>query len=114
MAANTTERRSSNRFPIEREIRYTVLNRKSANETGEGRTLNMSSSGILFRTDQILPPGRTLELAVNWPAQLNEHCALKLVARGRVVRFERGMAAVEIQHHEFRTAGRQGLGTRPV
>jgi hypothetical protein len=31
--------------------------------------------------------------------------ALKLVARGRVVRSEDGMAAIEIQQYEFRTAG---------
>jgi hypothetical protein len=28
---------------------------------------------------------------------------LKLVARGRVVRFEQGRAAIEIQQYEFRT-----------
>ncbi len=44
-----------------------------------------------------------MELAISWPAQLNNKCALKLVARGRVVRFEGGRAAIEIQQYEFRT-----------
>jgi hypothetical protein len=35
--------------------------------------------------------------------QLNNEVALKLVARGRVVRFEEGHAALEIQQYEFRT-----------
>jgi hypothetical protein len=103
------ERRASGRFTIERELRYRVLNKKSNNETGLGRTINMSSTGILFTTDQVLLPGRTVEIAVSWPAQLNGSCPLKLVARGRVVRFEPGQAAVEIQHYEFRTQGAQGL-----
>jgi hypothetical protein len=51
----------------------------------------------------MLLPGRRLELSISWPAQLNNKCALKLVARGRVVRFEQGRAAIEIQQYEFRT-----------
>ena len=79
---------------------------------GDGKTINMSSAGILFTTDAMLLPGRRLEISVNWPAQLNNKCALKLVARGRVVRFEGGKAAMEIQQYEFRT---QAAGdTAPV
>jgi hypothetical protein len=109
LAEQHNERRASGRFPIEREIRYRVLNKKANNEAGTGKTINMSSTGILFTTDHALLPGRTLELAVSWPAQLNNACPLKLVARGRVVRFEPGQAAVEIQHYEFRTQGALGM-----
>jgi len=99
-----TDRRASDRFPIEREVRYKVLNRKNADEVGFGKTINMSSNGVLFTTDQYLLPGRRLELAISWPAQLNSTVALKLVARGRVVRCEEGKAAIEIHQYEFRTA----------
>lgn len=102
------ERRRADRFPIEREVRYKVLNKKYAHESGLGKTINISSTGILFSTDQLLLPGRRLELSVSWPAQLDNKCALKLVARGKVVRFERGVAAMEIQQYEFRTAGQAG------
>jgi len=98
------DRRHSDRFPIEREVRYRVLNKRGGDEAGDGKTLNISSSGVLFTTEQMLLPGRRLELSINWPAQLNNKCALKLVARGRVVRFEKGRAAIEIQQYEFRTA----------
>ena len=97
------DRRHSDRFPIEREVRYRVLSKRSAEDVGDGRTVNISSSGVLFTSDQVLLPGRRLELSINWPAQLNHQCALKLVARGRVVRFEEGRAAIEIQQYEFRT-----------
>ena len=100
-----TDRRHSDRFPIEREVRYRVLNKRGGEEAGDGRTVNMSSAGILFTTEQMVLPGRRLEVAINWPAQLNNKCALKLVARGRVVRFEDGRAAMEIQQYEFRTSG---------
>jgi len=97
------DRRGAKRLAIERDVHYRVLNRREGEIEGAGRTLNMSSSGILFTTEQTLLPGRRLELAINWPAQLDNRCALKLVARGRVVRFEGHAAALEIMQHEFRT-----------
>lgn len=80
-----------------------MLSKRSGEEMGDGRTINISSSGVLFTSEHILLPGRRLELSISWPAQLNNKVALKLVARGRVVRFEQGRAAIEIQQYEFRT-----------
>jgi len=105
------DRRRSDRFAIEREIRSRALNKRGGEEAGEGKTVNMSSSGVLFTAPQILRPGRRIELAISWPAQLNNKCALKLVARGRIVRFENGLAAMEIQQYEFRTQSAPGTTT---
>lgn len=105
------DRRSADRFPIERDIRFKILNRKGSDEEGAGRTINMSSNGVLFTTDRLLLPGRRLEVAISWPAQLNSKVALRLVARGRVVRTEEGRAAIEIHQYEFRTQSSQGNGT---
>jgi hypothetical protein len=101
------DRRHSDRFPIEREVRFRILSKRKE-EDGDGKTVNISSSGVLFTSGQVLLPGRRLELSISWPAQLNNKCALKLVARGRIVRFEDGRAAMEIQQYEFRT---QSSGT---
>ncbi len=106
------DRRHSDRFPIQREVRYRVLNKRSGEESGDGKTVNISSSGVLFTADHMLLPGRRLELSISWPAQLNDKCALKLMARGRVVRFEEGRAAIEIQQYEFRTQS-SGLPSGP-
>ena len=103
------DRRSSDRFAIERELRYKVLSKKGGDETGCGRTINVSSTGVLFTTEQMLLPGRRLEVSISWPAQLNNKCALRLVARGRVVRFENGRAAMEIQQYEFKTQAKAPL-----
>ena len=101
----TNERRASDRFPIARDLRYKILSKRNGDENGSGRTVNMSSNGVLFSTENILLPGRRVEVAINWPAQLNSNVGLKLVARGRIVRYEQGMAAMEIQQYEFRTQG---------
>ncbi len=98
------DRRQADRFPIDREIRYKLLGKRNGSEeTGVGKTINMSSAGVLFTADQLILPGRRMEVSISWPAQLNSRCALRLVARGRVVRFEEGKAALEIQQYEFRT-----------
>jgi len=107
------DRRHSDRFPIEREVRYKILSKRSAEEAGDGKTVNISSCGVLFTADHVLLPGRRLELSISWPAQLNNKCALKLVARGRIVRFEDGRAAMEIQQYEFRTQSTQPSSAGP-
>jgi hypothetical protein len=102
------ERRGAVRFPIEQEVRFKISNRNSI-EVGSGKTINMSSSGVLFATERRFMLGERLELAVNWPAQLNKKCALKLVTTGRVVRLEDGLAAIAIDRYEFRTQGINGM-----
>lgn len=109
MSFSKTDRRASDRFPIEREVQYKVLGRRAIEESGGGKTINMSSNGVLFTAEHVLVPGKRVELAVSWPAQLNNTCRLKLVARGKVVRYEEGLAALEIQQYEFRTQGSQAL-----
>ena len=103
--SSDVERRGADRFPIEREVRYRILNKRGNQEEGVGKTINISSNGVLFTTDQILIPGKRIELSISWPAQLDNKCQLKLVARGRVARLEQGRAAIEIQQYEFRTTG---------
>jgi hypothetical protein len=79
--------------------------------SGLGKTLNISSSGVLFTSEHELPVGTRLEVSISWPAQLNERCLLNLVARGRVTRHVRGQLALQIQQYEFRTQSRAGNGT---
>jgi hypothetical protein len=94
---NVPERRVSNRLPIERDLRYTVLaSRKHVKQVGIGKTLNMSSGGVLFTTESDLTEGERVEIAVSWPAQLNDAIPLKLVAVGVLVRAEVARAALSI------------------
>jgi PilZ domain len=103
-----SERRRSSRFPIEREVRYKTLNQRTEILSGAGKTLNISSSGVLFTSDHDLPIGTRLEVSISWPAQLNEKCLLNLVARGRITRHLKGQLALQIQQYEFRTQSRPG------
>jgi hypothetical protein len=96
-------------MPIERDVRYKVLaGKKAPSQTGLGKTLNMSSGGVLFTTESALPEGERVELAVSWPAQLNDTLPLKLVAMGRLVRADETQAAIVIERYEFKTRGAGG------
>jgi hypothetical protein len=99
----TSERRSAERFGMELEVRFKDLHPKSVDRNGIGKTINISSNGVLFATSTPLMTGRRVEVSIDWPVQLNSKCALKLVAHGRIVRSDNGCAAMEIEKHEFRT-----------
>ncbi|HLY16334.1 MAG TPA: PilZ domain-containing protein [Bryobacteraceae bacterium] len=110
----SVERRSTKRFPIEREVFYKILDhRAAAPPSGAGKTLDISSGGVLFETDQRLHSGKRVELSVNWPALLEGGCPLKFVAFGRVVRVENTVAAMHIEQYEFRTRRTKEMPTVP-
>src|ERR1700716_1218709 len=104
------ERRSCDRFPIERDVRYKIFGtHKNVIQIGLGKSLNISSSGVLFTTESILREGQRVELAVSWPVLLNDVLPLKLVASGRLVRSQGKRAAMSIDKYEFKTRGSNGL-----
>jgi hypothetical protein len=101
---SAAERRATKRFPIEQDLQYKVLDhRATVPENGAGKTLDISSKGVFFGTEQQLRPGKRIEVSVNWPALLEGGCPLKFVAVGRVVRADENRAAMHIEQYEFRT-----------
>ena len=98
-----TERRTNTRFAIRSELRYILLNNETIIASGSAHTINVSSRGVSFTTEQRLPVGSTVELAIAWPVKLDETCPLRLVILGRVVRSDAGTAACTIEKFEFRT-----------
>jgi len=108
--AQAKERRRKWRFPLQWEVRYRILRPKRPVEIGTGLTSNVSSRGIGFTSDQALPVGAMITLAMSWPATLADTCPLQLVATGRTVRSEGKLVACTIESFEFRT---RALGCDP-
>jgi hypothetical protein len=106
-AVSGRDQRSRGRYPIILELQYKLLRGGRVARTGSGRTLNISSGGVLFKTDDLLPERGAVELAMKWPFLLEGSCGLKLVMRGRIVRCDSNAraTAVRAESHEFRTAG---------
>ena len=95
------ERRATNRFPMTLEIRYVV--RCAPAETGSGRTIDLSSSGLSFVADRPLLIGQKLDVSIDWPVLLNGGVQLQLMMSGSVVRSNESETALQIERHEFRT-----------
>lgn len=91
------------RFPICVDLQYWLLTEDKIVKTGFGRTVNLSSSGVLFEADEPLPPGMAINLSLVWPVRLDNRVGLKLKIVGRTVRKEYNCTAVQIFHHAFRT-----------
>jgi PilZ domain-containing protein len=100
-----SERRADKRFPIKLDIQYRALTSRLPRRFRRGRTINMSSHGILFSDDQTLTYGTKVEAEVDWPFKLDGEVPLKLVIHGSVVRLENRSVALAITRHEFRVCG---------
>src|SRR5690349_10696890 len=100
-----TERRTKKRFRIEQEVRYKMLYGQRIAETGTGKTLNISSAGVFFTTENVLTAGMPVELSMNWPVLLHDSCPMKLMIYGCVIRSGHTGSAVAIERYEFRTQG---------
>jgi len=107
-AENRSDRRAKRRYPINLDVQYKLLKHRRVERLGSGRTLNVSSGGVLFEADGLLPTSGPIEIALNWPFLLHGSCGLKLVMRGRIVRTDDKATAMKAEFHEFRTAGNRG------
>ncbi len=97
------DRRTNARFPCRLAVSYQALEHPFLSGTATSETLNISSKGLLFTTEESLQPGQLLQVSVDWPAMLDNQVPLKLVAEGRIVRNTNGQAAMRIDKYEFRT-----------
>lgn len=104
-AYRVAERRGSNRFPLDVEVRYKLIQKHEVT-SGSGKTVNIGSGGLLITTEEPLPVGTKVEVAVNWPVLLDGNCPLKFVASGPVLRSEDRAAVVRIDRYDFRTRAR--------
>ncbi|MGO9257145.1 MAG: PilZ domain-containing protein [Bryobacteraceae bacterium] len=102
-ADKPNERRSKRRFPIHREVRYTILMDGQPVATGTGLTLDVSSRGVRFAADRPLPVGAAIEIVISWPATPEDRCPLQLVGRGWSIRSKGAWVACRIEKFEFRT-----------
>ncbi len=95
------DRRVACRYPIQRGLEYRLLVHGEVIGTDRGRTINMSSSGILFESGVALPLQRVFQLSVDWPGRSSPTAKIELHVIGRTVRSVGNCTAVAIERHEF-------------
>jgi hypothetical protein len=106
---NDGDRRSWPRYPFEAALEWVIQGRRAA--TGRGKTIDVSSGGILFQSEKEVAEGVQIELAIAWPVRLSDVAGLTWHVTGRTVRSQGKCAAVKILHHNIRT---RPVAGRPV
>jgi hypothetical protein len=96
------ERRATERYAIQRDVRWKLRSKRTREAPAAGRTVNISSTGVLFTTSAYAIPGTVVEVAISWPVPMDAEGELQLIARGRLIRCNDGLAAVHFQQREFR------------
>ena len=99
------DRRVDRRYPILLDVRWKLIHRKRVLDSGQGRTLDLSSGGVQFESGRTLPEDFDVELAISWPVLLRNVAPMQLVVHGRIVRSKDGRVAVRMTQHDFRTVG---------
>lgn len=95
------DRRASYRYSIDLPVQYEI-GRGDQAQSGKGRVVNMSSTGLLVESDHPASRGTAIRLRVEWPARLNNSVPLSLHIEGRTVRADGAVVAVRILKSEFR------------
>jgi len=79
-------------------------------KTGCGRVLNLSTSGVWFRSEFPLPISQKIELAIPWPFS-SETAGMELHINGRTIRADQNGCAVKILRYSFRSGSKAVLKT---
>ncbi len=104
------ERRSKLRYPLDLSVRFRYFAGGSL-LFGAGRTVDVSSGGILVASTRIIPPheinvGEDVEMSIEWPPLLDGRISLQLFAVGWVVRRRPFDFAVSFERYQLRTMKR--------
>ena len=100
------DRRTKTRYPIELTVNYQSMDPKLT-VTGEGRSRNVSSTGVLVSCGDQLPQGTELKVTLEWPTLLNGVTPLQLVTYGKVARSDDFGFALRLDTYTFRTTRRK-------
>ena len=92
-------------YPVEANLDYRIVHGGTVLE-GRGTTLEVSSRGVVFKSERRIPRGLKIEAWVDWPVRLDNVIALKLHIQGTTLRSEGALAVVRILRHEFRISNR--------
>ena len=64
--APQNERRSRPRYPVAAKLAFKTAVGACAGELAVGETVNLSSTGLLFRSETAVAPGTPVEIAIPW------------------------------------------------
>ena len=99
-AQQSEERRAHPRYPVRFPVRFLIRSGKLISVSGEGTTINISSTGMLFRSSKRLELAERVVAAVEWPATATGK-PMVLLFHGHVVWMKGSQIAMNISHYGF-------------
>jgi hypothetical protein len=100
-----TDERRYRRYQLRLNLHYKFLETRVVGSGGSGRTLNISSHGVLFDSDRPMPDRCDINLEPDWLFLLDSVHHLKVV-QGNIVRRHGIRTAVRFETYDFRTCRR--------
>ena len=94
------ERRAHARYPVKLALRFLIRTEKVLSISGEGTSLNISSTGMLFRCSERLTSGDTVTAALEWP-QPADGKPMILLVHGHVVWIKSAQVGLSVSHYGF-------------
>src|SRR5260370_39430279 len=90
------ERRASRRYPVNVDVEYRIMPAAENGSVCYGRTVNLSTTGLMLECIPALQMGLDIELTIKWPVRRGEGTGIELHAFGRTIRVEEGYTALRI------------------
>ncbi len=97
-------RSRATRYSIQRPLEFALQNGEIST-SGQGRTVNISNGGLLFKSEDRLSVGARIELAVQLEEVEDTDTVVTLFAQGMTVRSDADGTAVVIKKHLLRSVG---------
>lgn len=80
---------------------------------GDGAIVDLSSTGLRFKTDRPVQASSRISVAVEWPAKYRNVHTMELQLQGVVVRFAAGEVAVAISRYALGVTDPRGMNIEP-
>ena len=93
------ERRRNKRYAIGFQLRFTLRGR-TVDFSGRGTAINMSSTGLLFRSETTVLTGEAIAAVIDWPRNA-EGGTQGLLLHGRVIWCQTSLVAICFSRHAF-------------
>lgn len=98
-----------NDYPVERRKRYTIESRlrfvirlkRGSVRYGEGTSVNISSTGLAFRSSMKVIAGNYVVVSMDWPLVSDEGAPIYLLLSGPVVWVRDDLVGVLVTRYEF-------------
>lgn len=95
---SSTVKLRAQRFPIRTALRY---RRRGETAWSEGTTVNISRTGVLFRTEEKMEPETVLEMQIVFPSGITAGATTHVICWGPVIRTEASLVAATMRHYRF-------------